>query len=311
MSSRRPHFAAIVMAICALAGCRDRRAAPTVAEADAAAAAWRTKHEADYRRDWVSISGLATLKPGVNTAGSATTNDIVLPDSTPATVGRFVVGDASVRFEPAAGAGCCSRRARCPAPSISTTTGPLMPTSSRIGEVRLVVHLSGDRRTLRIRDPNGPLARGFSGFTWFPIDSSYRVVGRFVPDAQPQHLPVVNTYADVDTYLSEGVVEFTLQGQTVRLRPFTTRPKRLYFVFRDASSGVETYRTARFLYANLRTTEPPCSISTRPTTRPARSTRTPLVRSPCARITCPSRFWRESAPTSAQKHRQLPALRSR
>ena len=104
-SSRRLRSAAIVMAICAMAGCRDRPAAPTVAEADAAAAAWRTEHEADYRRDWVSISGLATLKPGVNTAGSATTNDIVLPDSTPATVGRFVLGDAGVRFEPAPGAG--------------------------------------------------------------------------------------------------------------------------------------------------------------------------------------------------------------
>jgi uncharacterized protein len=56
----------------------------------------------------------------------------------------------------------------------------------------------------------------------------------------------------MSTYLSEGVVEFTLQGQTVRLRPFTTRPKRLYFVFRDASSGIETYRTARFLYSDLK-----------------------------------------------------------
>ena len=40
-------------------------------------------------------------------------------------------------------------------------------------------------------------------------------------------------------------------GQTLRLRPFTTRPKRFYFVFRDASSGEETYEAARFLYADL------------------------------------------------------------
>jgi uncharacterized protein (DUF1684 family) len=65
-------------------------------------------------------------------------------------------------------------------------------------------------------------------------------------------LQVVNTYGDVDDYKSEGVVEFTIAGQTVRLRPFTTRPKRFYFVFRDASSGQETYETARFLYADLR-----------------------------------------------------------
>jgi uncharacterized protein (DUF1684 family) len=55
----------------------------------------------------------------------------------------------------------------------------------------------------------------------------------------------------VDTYQSEGLLEFTLLGQPLRLRPFTTRPKRFYIVFRDASSGQETYEAARFLYADL------------------------------------------------------------
>ena len=61
----------------------------------------------------------------------------------------------------------------------------------------------------------------------------------------------MNTFNGVDTYETEGIVEFELHGQTLRLRPFTTRPKRFYFVFRDASSGVETYEAARFLYADL------------------------------------------------------------
>ena len=47
------------------------------------------------------------------------------------------------------------------------------------------------------------------------------------------------------------MIEFTLQGQTLRLRPFTTRPRRFYIVFKDASSGTETYAAARFLYADL------------------------------------------------------------
>ena len=32
---------------------------------------WRAKHEADYRREFVALAGLFSLKPGVNTAGSA------------------------------------------------------------------------------------------------------------------------------------------------------------------------------------------------------------------------------------------------
>src|SRR5262245_13534844 len=54
---------------------------------------WRAKHEVDYRRDWVSIAGLFALKPGASTVGSAKTNDIVLPASTPATLGRFVLAN--------------------------------------------------------------------------------------------------------------------------------------------------------------------------------------------------------------------------
>ena len=103
-----------------------------------------------------------------------------------------------------------------------------------------------------MRDPNGAPAKEFRGFSWFPIDAAYRVVGRFIRDAEPRKLQVMNTLDALDTYSTEGVLEFPLQGQTVRLRPFTTRPKRFYIVFRDASSGAETYAVARFLYADLR-----------------------------------------------------------
>ncbi len=220
--------------------------------ANEAAAKWQAKHEADYRRDWVSIAGLYDLKPGVNTAGSATTNDIVLPPSVPPKLGRFVTTGEQVRFEPAHGVPVTLDD------ELVTTPVDLLDDRAPhedelvIGDVRLVIHVSGGRRTLRVRDPNGPLARGFVGFSWFPIEAKYRVIGRLIRDRQPQILSVVNTYGDVDEYMSEGVVEFSIEGQTVRLRPFTTRPKRFYFVFRDASSGRETYETARFLYSDLR-----------------------------------------------------------
>jgi uncharacterized protein (DUF1684 family) len=222
------------------------------ADQDAAVAAWRAKHEVDYRRDFVTIAGLHDLKAGVNTAGSAAGSDIVLPASTPAAIGRFVRDGQTVRFEPAPGAQVLLKGKPV------TTAIELRDDSTRevdeltIGEVRIVVHRSGTNRTIRVRDPNGKPAREFAGFAWFPIDANYRVTGRLIKDAQPQRLTVLNTYGDADDYLSEGVVEFTVSGRALRLRPFTTRPGRLYFVFRDASSGKETYETARFLYSDLR-----------------------------------------------------------
>ncbi|MGH9308457.1 MAG: DUF1684 domain-containing protein [Vicinamibacterales bacterium] len=244
----------LCMSTLACSGSSESREAPIAdaESADAAVVAWRNKHETDYRREWVTIAGLHPLKPGPNSAGSAATNDVELPASVPPTMGVFTLDGERVRFEPAPGAVVQLRGKRV------TSAIELQDDSTRdadelvIGRVRIVVHVSGKTRAIRVRDPDGPLARGFLGFTWFPIDAQYRVVGRFVADPQPRRFEVVNTYGEIDQYTTEGVVEFTLAGKTLRLRPFTTRPGRLYFVFRDASSGHETYETARFLYSDLR-----------------------------------------------------------
>ena len=212
---------------------------------------WRAKHDVDYRRDWVPISGLHPLKPGANSAGSAASNDIVLPSPVPLSIGTFVLDSGKVRFEPAPGAGVTIRDEPISAPlELRDDTQP-EPDEIVSGEVRVVVHPSGTAPMLRVRDPNGPMAKGFLGFTWFDVDPQYRVVGRFIKDTAAESLRILNTFGDLDEYRTEGVVEFALLGRTLRLRPFTTRPNRFYFVFRDASSGVETYETARFLYSDL------------------------------------------------------------
>jgi uncharacterized protein len=214
--------------------------------------AWRAKHEADYRREWVTIAGLHFLEPGTHTAGSAASNEIVLPASAPPVMGRFVLENDVVRFEPPPGSSVSLDGQVVRAPVALADDGEPKPDELVAGDIRVVVHRSGERKSLRVWDPGGELARGFLGFTWFPIEMDYRVTGRFIPDSAPREMQVVNTFGDLDTYKTEGVVEFKLRGQTLRLRPFTTRPKRFYFVFRDASAGKETYGAARFLYSDLR-----------------------------------------------------------
>ena len=115
--------------------------------------------------------------------------------------------------------------------------------------MRLVVHVSGDVGRSASAIPRVPWRRASWGSPG-SRSTQYRVVGRFIKDAEPRRLSVLNTYGE-DNYNTEGVVEFALLGQTLRLRPFTTRPKRFYFVFKDASSGQETYEAARFVYADL------------------------------------------------------------
>jgi len=223
-----------------------------VASATKEIESWRAKHEADYRREWVTIAGLHFLEPGIHTAGSARTNDIVLPSSVPGVIGRFVLQGDVVRFEPASGSSVVLRGQPVTRALDLHDDGAPEPDELEVGDVRMVVHRSGQRKSLRVWDPGGELARGFLGFRWFPIQMDYRVTGQFIPDATAKDVQVMNTFGDLDTFKTEGVVEFALQGHTLRLRAFTTRPGRLYFVFRDASSGEETYEAARFLYSDLR-----------------------------------------------------------
>jgi uncharacterized protein len=228
------------------------RVAPAADEAwRASVNAWRTKHETDYRRDWATIAGLHFLESGTHSLGSDKKSAIVLPSDVPANVGQIVVADGWVRYQPAPGIMPTQNDKPVTGIVVLKEPGKDAADEVAVADVKFAVHESGPRLSLRVWDPDGKQAHEFAGFDWFPLDSNYRVVARFIPDEKPTKIPVVNTYGDADIMASEGVVEFTLNGQTVRLRPFTTRPKRFYFVFRDGSSGHETYETARFLYSDL------------------------------------------------------------
>jgi uncharacterized protein (DUF1684 family) len=110
-----------------------------------------------------------------------------------------------------------------------------------VGDVRLVVHVSGKTRSLRVRDPNGPLAQGFLGFTWFPIDEAWRVTGRFIPDAAPRKMKVLNTMNDIDEYNTEGV-----SNSRCRVRRFgCVRSRHGRNVFTSSSATRQAARNVR------------------------------------------------------------------
>lgn len=257
MSRTAIAWMSLVVVAAAAPGCRSEQPDGSDA-ARREVEAFRAKHEADYRREYVPLAGLFSLKPGSNRAGSADGDDIRLPPRAPAQIGTFVLDANRVRFEPAAGAGVTIHNQAVTAAVELKDDEHLGPDGKRdgpdevtVGDIAVWVHRSGERPTIRMRDPHGEAATHFEGFHWFPIDANYRVKGRFIKDPAPHEFHTPNQTGDDQVYTTEGVVEFTLNGQTVRLRPATTRPKRLYFIFRDGTSGKETYHTARFLYSDL------------------------------------------------------------
>jgi len=226
----------------------DAKPGSPVSEVDA----FRKKHEADYTKEYVPLAGLFFLKPGSNSAGSAEGNIVRLPARTPASIGSFVYQNQHVRFEPKPGSTVTLKGKAVTAPLDLKSDENDDYDELAIGDVAFWLHESGDRRAIRLRDPQSDIAKSFAGYHWFAIDENYRVVGRFIKDGKPRNIKVDSLSGDLQDYTTEGVVEFTLNGQALRLRPMTTRPNRFFFIFRDGTSGKETYAAARFLYSDLK-----------------------------------------------------------
>jgi hypothetical protein len=119
-----------------------------------------------------------------------------------------------------------------------------------LGDVQVWVHQSGERPAIRIRDKNNPLRKSFTGMKWYPVNDAYRVEGTFEPYDKPKTVQVPNLLGDIDTMTSPGTVSFSLNGKALRMAAVSENDKELWFIFRDLTSGHETYPAARFLYTS-------------------------------------------------------------
>jgi uncharacterized protein len=232
-----------VAAICAFAA-----AAPDGEAYRASVEKWRQAYEADLTSDhgWLSVSGLFWLHDGENSFGSNPLDDIVLPAPVPAEAGTFDFhnGKTVVHMKP----GVAATMHGAP-----VTTAEMRPDSDDrlvMGDLTLYVHASGDRYAIRMKDKNSKLRKDFTGLHWFPVDPAYRVVGRYVPYAKPKTVIIENVMGDVGPEVIPGYVEFTLKGQKLRLES-ELDGSDFEFVFRDLTSGHETYGAARFLDTTL------------------------------------------------------------
>ena len=236
---------------------------------------WRAARDERLRAPdgWLSFVGLVWLKPGVNRFGSARDNDVRLPDSVPAHGGAFVVDGHAVRLvvEPGAPLTLGGRPAKTAPFRTDAAPGPDVLQS---GTVTWQVIERGERLGVRIKDSASPARRAFRGTRWFAIDPAYRVVARFLPRAGAAEMVVPDASGGHQTLKSLGTLDFTLLGKPQRLDPVLDGDDDAdpLIVFRDLTSGRETYGAGRFVRA-LRQTDgtfvvdfnrayaPPCAFT--------------------------------------------------
>jgi len=231
-------------------------AAMLVAPPDAAYRAeieeWRRRRETALTSDdgWLTVVGLFWLKHGANTVGADPASDVVLPqNSAPPTVGVFDLHDGLVSFQAAA-------NLKVTVNNTDTTSATLKPDSSgspdilRLNDLTMFVIERGGRYAIRLKDKNSEMRKAFTGIKYYPPKEEYRVKAKFVPYSPPKMITVPNILGQVDQEPSPGYVVFELNGRELRLDP-VTEDGSLFFIFKDLTSGKETYPPGRFLNTEM------------------------------------------------------------
>ncbi len=234
---------------------------------------WRKQREASLVSDtgWTTVVGLFWLKEGDSTVGADPKSRVELPaGSAPAKVGVIRFRKGKITFSAETGVRVTS--AGQPVTSIEMipdTPGPA--TVIEVNDLSMFVVARGTRYGIRLRDKNSPYRKQFKGLRWYPVDESWRLKAKWVPYPPGRRLAIESITGDTEQEPSPGYAAFRVAGKEYRLEP-VQEGERLFFIFKDRTSGKETYPAGRFLYADAprggyveldfnRAFTPPCAFS--------------------------------------------------
>jgi uncharacterized protein len=218
----------------------------------AALAKFRADRETTLKADngWLTVAGLHFLNPGDNRVGSDPSNDVVLDfASVPKQVGVITMNGTAVRIKAADGQTLTINGKPVREAELHGAFDQKPVDTVSFGPLSFFVHYSGPRLALRVRDQNSSIRGNFHGLRWYEPNPAYRAIGTFKPYSEAKTVPIPNILGDIEPFTAVGTVSFTLNGAEHTMEAWQSG-KRLWFVFRDRTSGRETYPSARFLYTD-------------------------------------------------------------
>ncbi|HXV86187.1 MAG TPA: DUF1684 domain-containing protein [Gemmatimonadales bacterium] len=202
-------------------------------------------------------AGLWPLPEGTTVLGADTALAVALPvrggSRVPARVGRIQRRGRVTALEAAPGVTLTLHHGgTAPAvlPMMSDSAGD--PTCVRIGTLHLWVHNELGRLYLRAADESLFPGRSFPMPDQFPPDPAWRVAARLEPFDPPRTLRLPDVTAEIQEWPVPGRLVFQVAGRKFRVLPIALpgapgAPVRMRLMFRDSTSGRETFGLTRYL----------------------------------------------------------------
>ncbi len=198
------------------------------------------------KNGWLNLAGLYWLKQGDNTFGSAATNALVFKHKNmPAVLGKFKVAGNRVSFE--------FDKAVSKFPNDYSEEMVLFDATSKtdtsivFNQFMWSIIIREDKIGVRFRDLKNPALIAFKGNKRFAIDESWNINAKLLPP-NPSGLFITNVLGQTTAQDYAGKISFEYQGKNYVLDAISEGPGDLFVVFGDATNGVNTYHTGRFVY---------------------------------------------------------------
>jgi uncharacterized protein len=200
---------------------------------------WRETRLADLAGpdSWRGLVGLFWLKPGSNPVGSASDAVVQLP-SGPAHLGDLQWADGRVSWHPVDGE----------VSDLETDVSGAPTTVIHESLAFFIVDRDG-QLAARVRDRQWANKQPFAGLDYFPYDPAWRIEAEWQALTPPVRMEVPNVSGELKVVEVSHQAVFTMAEQTISLLPMSVAEKEVFFVFRDQTSGKESYGAGRFLKA--------------------------------------------------------------
>lgn len=242
----------ILLAI--IVGCEPLPPPPLLSSPDehrAQIESWQEDRVAQLKEpdSWLTVVDLHWLMPGETLMGSGEGMDLVLPgEEVPSWVGTLTLrgqGAFDWSYSPEAAASLPPDQAMDLRFRVDDGTRP--PTI-RWGSLSWFVIERYGEYAIRLRDSNSQALREFEDLETFPIETEWRITGRFERYDPPREIPAPNVLDVPSTSTSPGAAVFQVGGEEYRL-DLTGDPESryLFVVFGDGTNGEESYAGGRFL----------------------------------------------------------------
>ena len=197
---------------------------------------------------WLNLAGLYWLKPGDNTFGSAANNTLVFKHKNmPASLGKFKVVGSRVSFE--------FDKAVSKFPSDYSQELVLFDQSNKTDtsiyfkQFIWSVIIREDKIGVRFRDLKNPALTAFKGNKRFAIHEKWNLPAKLLPP-NTSGLFITNVLGQTTAQDYAGKISFEYQGKNYVLDAISEGPGDLFVVFGDATNGINTYHTGRFMYVS-------------------------------------------------------------